>query len=450
MASAGALGMLSGCGEPPQQQAEARPPNIIYIMLDDLGYADFGCYGSEHLQTPHVDHFRTESMKFTDCYAGAAVCAPCRSVLMTGYHTGHGSVRANAGTAPILAEDVTVAELLKKAGYRTGVFGKWGLGDAHTTGVPDRQGFDESFGYLHQIHAHDYYTDFLWKNGEKYPLPGNAGGKQEQYSADIIFEESLNFLRGSKDQPFFLYGAYTLPHGKWEIPSDAPYTGKDWPQVAKNYAAMVTKADDHIGRLLAELKTLGLEDDTIVFVTSDNGGTQSASEYFNCNKPLRDYKGSTYEGGLRVPMLARWPGKIAPGSESDVPWYFCDFMPTACELAGAQAPAGIDGVSVLPALMGSSEPLHEFMYWEHHAFNRQKNDIDLSRMMQGVRYGDWKAVIPKPGELLELYNLKEDISESNNVAAANPDVAAKIQEYLKTARTEARPQVGGTFEFATS
>ena len=248
MASAGALGMLSGCGETPQQQAEARPPNIIYIMLDDLGYADFGCYGSEHLQTTHVDHFRTESMKFTDCYAGAAVCAPCRSVLMTGYHTGHGfgpgecrhGARSWPRTSPwrSCSRKPVTGPACSESGDS---------GDAHSTGVPNRHGFDESFGYLHQIHAHDYYTDFLWKNGEKYPLPGNAGGKREQYSADIIFEESLNFLRDSKDQPFFLYGAYTLPHGKWEIPSDAPYTGKDWPQVAKNYAAMVTKADDQIG-----------------------------------------------------------------------------------------------------------------------------------------------------------------------------------------------------------
>lgn len=444
--AAGGLGLLSGCG---RQAEPARPPNIVFIMLDDLGYADVGCYGQEKILTPHIDQLATQSMLFTDCYAGGAVCAPSRSVLMTGLHTGHTSVRANAGTAPILPEDLTVGEVLQQAGYVTGVFGKWGLGDARTTGVPNQQGFDTSFGYLHQIHAHTYYPEFLWSNGEKYDLPGNHGGGREQWSADLIAAESLEFVRNNKDKPFFLYGAFTLPHGRYEVPNDEPYSDRDWPQEAKNYAAMVTRADGHIGQLLALLAELELEQNTIVFFTSDNGGTPGVGKFFDSNKPLRGYKGQLYEGGIRVPMLARWPGKIDAGARSEEPWAFCDFLPTAAELAGAQAPGGIDGVSVVPALTGSSRPLHEFLYWEHHRFDRKTSSLRPDSMLQAARMGEWKAVRPKPGAPLELYNLRADISETTDVAAANPEVLKEIESYLKAARTEPRPQVGGTFEFAT-
>ncbi len=438
----------SSCGSG-RLEAPERPPNIVFLMLDDLGYADFGCYGGEKIQTPNVDRLAAESLRFTDCYAGGAVCAPSRSVLMTGRHTGHTSVRANAGTAPILPEDITVGEVLQQAGYTTGVFGKWGLGDAHTTGEPQRQGFDESFGYLHQIHAHSYYPEFLWKNGEKYLLPGNAGDGQEQYSADIIFEESVEFVRRHRDRPFFLYGAYTLPHGRYEVPDNAPYTDKDWPEVEKNYAAMVTRADRQIGRMLEVLRELGLEEDTIVFVNSDNGGTQSRDEFFDCNGPLRGYKGDVYEGGIRVPMMVRWAGKTDAGRVSDVPWAFWDFMPTAAEIAGVSAPDQIDGVSVLPVIIGSSQPVHEHLYWEHHRFSRTLGALDPDSMQQAARGGEWKAVIPSPGAPLELYNLEEDIGERNNIAADHPRVAAELADYMSSARTEARPQVGGTFEFAT-
>jgi len=446
--TAAGLADLGGCRRE-VEPGPGRPPNIVFIMLDDAGYADFGCYGQQKIQTPNIDRFAAEAVKFTDCYAGGAVCAPSRCTLMTGYHTGHGSIRANAGTAPILDEDVTVAELLRPAGYVSGVFGKWGLGDAHTAGVPTKQGFDEFFGYLHQIHAHTYYPEFLWENETKYPLPGNANGAKKQYSADIIANKALDFVRRHQDRPFFLYGAFTLPHGHYEVPSDAPYTDRDWPQEEKNYAAMVTRADREIGDLLALLNQLGLEENTIVFITSDNGGTPARAKFFDSNKPLRGFKGQVYEGGIRVPMLVRWPGKTTPGSVSHVPWAFWDFLPTAAELAGVKPPAGIDGVSVLPALQGGSEPLHEFMYWEQNRFNRKKNALDPGSLQQAARMGDWKAVIPKPGAPLELYNLKKDIGETRNVAGENPDVVEKIKTYLKTARTEPRPQVGGTFQFAT-
>ncbi len=448
LGTAAGAGALAGCGSSPDEPA-ARPPNIVYVMLDDLGYADFGCYGGEMIQTPNVDRFCAESVKFTDCYAGATVCAPSRCVLMTGLHTGHSTVRANAGTAPIGPDDLTVGELLQQGGYRTGVFGKWGLGDAHTTGVPNLQGFDESFGYLHQIHAHSYYPEFLWKNGEKYPLPGNAGGQEEQYTGDLIFEESLNFVRNNKDAPFFLYGAYTLPHGRYEVPSDAPYTNKDWPQEEKNYAAMVTLADTHIGRLLDLLRELALDEDTIVFVTSDNGGTENRAAFFDSNKPFRGFKGNLYEGGIRVPMMVRWSGKTDAGRVCDVPWYFPDFLPTAAEIAGIRAPDGLDGKSVLPTIVGSSQPVHDFLYWEHNIHSRQTMSIVPDRLQQAVRTGDWKAVIPSPDAPFELYNLAADSGETVNVAAEHPVVVQQIQEYLETARTEPGPHMGGTYEFAT-
>ena len=449
LAMGGALGLLAGCGREAEAPRASRPPNIVFIMLDDLGYGDFGCYGQKMIQTPNVDAFAAGSLRFTDCYAGGAVCAPSRSCLMTGYHMGHTSIRSNAGTAPILPGDITVGEVLQAAGYKTGVFGKWGLGDAHTAGVPNEQGFDESFGYLHQIHAHSYYPEFLWRNGEKVELPENRDGGRVKYSADLIFEESLQFIRNNRQQPFFLYGAYTLPHGRYEIPSNELYADRDWPEDKKNYAAMVSHADAQIGRLLALLKELEIEEETIVFVTSDNGGTESMAPFFQGNGPLRGFKGELYEGGIRVPMIVRWPGKTDPGTVSSVPWYFPDFLPTAAELAGGEAPAGIDGVSVVPALIGSRQPPHEFMYWEFHNFSRRLGDLDPKTMQQAVRMGNWKAVKPAPEAAIELYNLETDIAETKDVAATQAEVMAKITVYMKEARSDPRPQVGGTFEFAT-
>jgi arylsulfatase A-like enzyme len=299
------------------------------------------------------------------------------------------------------------------------------------------------------MHAHTYYPEFLWKNGERYELPGNRNGGRGQWSADLIAAEALEFVRNNKDKPFFLYGAFTLPHGRYEVPNDEPYSDRDWPRAEKNYAAMVTRADGHIGQLLSLLKELELEGNTIVFFTSDNGGTPGVGEFFDSNKPLRGHKGQLYEGGIRVPMTVRWPGKIEAGSVSDVPWAFWDFLPTAAELAGAQAPSGLDGVSVVPNLLGSSQEPHEFLYWEHHRFDRKAKSLSADSMWQAARMGEWKAVRPKPGAPLELYNLRADIGETTNVAAENPEALAKIESYLATARTEPRPQVGGTFEFAT-
>lgn len=437
----------------------ATRPNIVFIVLDDLGYGDFGCYGQKHIKTPNVDRIAAEGTRFTDCYAGGTVCAPSRSALMSGLHTGHTWVRSNAGTVPIRKEDVTMAQVLKAAGYATGGFGKWGLGDARSEGAPTRHGFDDFFGYLHQVHAHDYYTDFLWDNDRKYPLPGNANGGRGQYSADVIAERSFEFLKKNHDKRFFLYACYTLPHAKFEVPSLAPYENEPWPEGAKTYAAMVTRADGYIGRITGMLKQYGLERNTVVFVTSDNGahaGNEKGFDFLRSNGILRGVKTQLYEGGIRIPMIVRWPGKVKPGAVSSVPWAFWDVLPTLAEITGGKAPAGIDGISVLPVLTGSTRPPHEFLYWEAHNWNyfgaspaeRAAGILPDSRIVQAVRMGDWKAVRLKPPTALELYDLEADPGEKNNVAPANPQVVARIEEYLKTARTAPRPHNTGTADWA--
>ncbi|MBM3957360.1 MAG: arylsulfatase, partial [Gemmatimonadetes bacterium] len=431
--------------------AASRPPNIVFVLLDDLGYGDLGCYGQEHIQTPNIDRAAAEGLRFTDCYAGGTVCAPSRSVLMTGLDTGHTPIRANAGTAPLAAGDVTVAQVLKQAGYATGGFGKWGLGDVGSTGVPGQHGFDEFFGYLHQIHAHTYYPEFLWDNERKYPLPGNRGGKREQYSADLIAERSFEFIRKHKERPFFLYACYTLPHARFEIPSVTPYESKPWTQGRKTYAAMVTRADTHVGRIMALLKELALERETLLLITSDNGahkGEEKGFEFFRSNGILRGQKGELYEGGIRVPMIACWPGRVKAGVVSRHPWAFCDFMPTAAELAGARLPGPVDGVSVAPLLTGGRQPERELLYWEDNVFDRKTSGLRADRLGQAVRMGDWKAVRPAPGAPLELYDLRKDPGEANDMAAPNPSVVARVEKHLKTARTEPRPHTGGSFEYA--
>jgi len=439
----------------PTAAIQQRKPNIVFILADDLGYGDVGPYGQKLIKTPNIDRLAAEGMKFTQAYGGGAVCAPSRSVLMTGLHTGHTPVRANAGTIPLLPEDLTVAEVLKSAGYKSGIFGKWGLGDAGSDGAPAKQGFDESFGYLHQIHAHTYYPEFLWKNDRKYPLPGNLNGKQEQYSADLIASEALQFIRRHKSEPFFLYAAFTLPHGAYELPNDEPYSAMNWPPAEKKYAAMVTRLDAQVGAVMAVLKELQLDEKTIVFFTSDNGGVSGAShntKFFRSNGDLRGEKATLYEGGIREPMIVRWPGRVAAGATSDLAWAFCDFLPTAAELARVKAPPKLDGLSVLPALVGAkatgrAQPAHQFLYWEYQGYDRQTGMLRQATMSQAVRMGDWKALRLKPGAPLELYNLRDDVGETTNVAAAHPEVIARIEAYLKTARTEPRPHNTGSFEY---
>ncbi|HUW18845.1 MAG TPA: sulfatase-like hydrolase/transferase [Sedimentisphaerales bacterium] len=434
---------LHGCmGPSTGPTGKKRRPNIVFIMADDLGYGDLGCYGQKLTKTPRVDQMAAEGMRFTQCYAGACVCAPSRSVLMTGQHTGHTRVRENSCRTggvrdeitgggcrlPLMDEDVTVAEVLKQAGYATGITGKWGLGDPGTTGVPNKQGFDEWFGYLNQNHAVFYYTDYLWHNEEKVTLEGNKNGRQQQYTHDLFTDFAVDFIRRHRGRPFFLYVAYTSPHFNMEVPSTEPYTDKPWPEKAKIFAAMVTRMDRDVGRILDLLSALGIDDNTIVFFCSDNGAAGSGGPMFNSSGPLKGGKGGFHEGGIRTPMVVRWPGKVPAGKVSDAPWYYADVMPTLAELAGAKPPVNIDGISVLPALLGRKQQnlSDRFMYWES----------PPPKLHQVVRWRNWKARRPKPDQPLELYNLAEDLREEHNVADRYPDVIDVFEEYLKTARTE--------------
>lgn len=435
-------------------QANKRP-NIIFIQADDLGYGDLSCYGQQKFRTPNIDRLAAEGTRFTQYYAGSTVCAPSRAALMTGLHTGHARIRGN-GDVPLRPEDKTVVEVLKFAGYRTAVIGKWGLGTAATTGRPDKKGFDESFGYLDHTHAHRQYTDHLWKNGEVFPV-----NLEKDYANDLFAQAALDFIGRNSQQPFFLYLAFTVPHAELRVPEDSlkEYRGKfpetpfvnakadaipatkpsperqpsigyrSQPTPHAAFAAMITRMDLHVGQVLARLKELGIDENTIVFFTSDNGPHKEGGgdpDFFDSNGPLRGIKRDMYEGGIRVPMIVRWPGKVKPGQTSDQVWAHWDFMPTAVELAGAKAPSNIDGISMVNALTGRRQKNHEFLYWEF--FERG--------FEQAVRMGNWKAVRHTPDKPLELYNLKSDLGEKANVAAQHPDVVRKIENYLKTARTE--------------
>jgi arylsulfatase A-like enzyme len=433
---AGCERRLAGNGNP------SKKPNIIFIMADDLGYGDIGCYGQKHILTPNIDMLAEEGMLFTDCYAGSTVCAPSRSALMTGQHTGHTRVRNNMAKAggtlvtdngsperrvPLEAEDVTIAEVLKQAGYATGITGKWGLAEPNTDGVPSRQGFDEWFGYLNQRRAHTYYPPYLWRNEEKMMIEANADGRRGQYSHDMFTKFALDFVRRHKDRPFFLYLPYTIPHARYEIPGTEPYTNKSWPDDAKVYAAMVTLMDADIGRIMKLLKELDIDKKTLVFFCSDNGAAKRWEGIFDSSGLLRGQKTNLYEGGIRTPMIVHWPGKVPAGKTSDAPWYFADVMPTLSEIAGVTTPANIDGINVLPLLLGKKQRTDDrFLYWEFPA----------GKFQQAVRWRNYKAIRPAPGEPLELYDLSRDIEEKNDIAVENPEVVVKIETYLKTARTE--------------
>ncbi|MCE9532286.1 MAG: arylsulfatase [Planctomycetes bacterium] len=431
----------------------AKPPNIVFIMADDLGMYELGCYGQKKIRTPSIDKLAAEGMRFTQFYTGNAVCAPSRCCLMTGKHAGHAVVRTNVsmkpeGQYPIPADTVTVAKLLKAKGYATGATGKWGLGNMESEGNPLKQGFDMFFGYNCQAHAHNHYPTWLWKNDKKITLEGNDGGDTgKTYSHDLMEAEALEFIKANKDKPFFLYVPFTISHLALQVPDDSlneykgkweeiPYKGKayrphDFPRAA--YAGMVTRMDRSVGRFMDLIKQLKLDDNTIVFFTSDNGpidqyaGTDST--FFGSLGQFRGMKGSLYEGGIRTPFIARWPGKIKPGSTSDLLAYFPDVLPTLAALAGAETPKAIDGISIVPTLLGKgAQSIHEFLYWEFPSYGGQ----------QAVRAGDWKAVrqdMQKGKIVTELYNLKDDIGEKNNVATKNPEVVQRLERILKEQHT---------------
>ena len=423
-------------------RAAETKPNIVFILADDLGYGDLGCYGQTKIKTPHLDRLAAEGIRFTHTYSGSTVCAPSRCALMTGLHTGHCRVRGNGGFF-LTAEDVTIAKILHDAGYATGCFGKWGLGDAGSAGVPSKQGFDEFFGFLNHTHAHNYYPDHLWRHETKVPLKNvvdkGVATTRVEYAPDLSTNEALAFVDANKAKPFFLYFASTLPHANNEktkldgsgneVPSDEPYSAEKWPQPEKNKAAMITRLDADVGKLLAKLTEYGLDEKTIVIFSSDNGPHKEGGNdpaFFASSGPFRGIKRSLTDGGIRVPGIIRWKGVTKPGTTSPHAWAFWDFLPTACDLAGVKVPA-TDGISLVPTITGKGEQKkHDFLYWEFHEGGSK----------QAVRYRDWKAICPAPGQALSLYDTKSDVSESNDVAKENPAVVKVIEEYLKGARTE--------------
>ena len=414
----------------------ADKPNIIFIMADDLGYRDLGCYGQEKIKTPNLNRMASEGMKFTQCYTGAPVCAPARSTLMTGQHSGHTRVRGNfgkggvkglggaEGRVPLKEEDITVAQVLKSAGYVTGMMGKWGLGEPNTSGEPHKKGWDEFVGFLNQRRAHTYYPKYIWRNTEKYELPGNYKSPKTDYTHDIFTEESLKFIERNHKQSFFLYIPYCVPHNKYEIPSVGEYEDENWSDDEKVYAAMISRMDSGIGRILNLLKKLRIDKKTYVFFTSDNGAAK-LWENIDSSGSLRGIKRDVYEGGIRVPMIAWAPDKIPAGKVSDLQWYFPDVLPTFAELASTEAPANVDGVSVVPFLHGQSQVLNDrVLYWEF--YEKQGS--------RAVRFGDWKAVQygmnKKPGKI-ELYNLKNDLSESEDIALKHPEIIARVEKIFE-------------------
>jgi arylsulfatase A-like enzyme len=417
-------------------------PNIIYLMDDELGYFEPGFMGNPNIKTPNLDKLAAEGVRFTNCYAGSAVCAPTRCCFLTGKHSGHTSVRDNDGGTPLREGEITLGTVLKAQGYATGGFGKWGNGGRGSTGVPEKHGFDVFFGYYDQVHAHSYYTPYLVRNSEEVPLPGNHGGsKGTTYAHYAIFDEAVKFIRKNKDKPFFAYLPFTPPHGIFDIPDTDPawalYKDKPWPEPARRYAAMVSMIDRQVGELIALLKELKLDKNTLFLFSGDNGGNDyfvtkeaprgvhSANKNPKTGVELRGTKGQLYDGGLRIPAFAWWPGKIARGRTSEHLWYFPDVLPTLAELTGAPVPKDCDGLSFLPELLGQRQRQHEFLYWEIAG-------------QTAVRQGDWKAVQPSKNAAWELYDLKADVSEAHNHAADKPEVLARLRALAVREHTPAR------------
>jgi arylsulfatase A-like enzyme len=446
-AGAAVLGILAGG----RQDAQAPRPNFIFIQADDLGYGDLSVDGQSHFQTPSIDRLAQNGIRFTSYYAGSTVCAPSRASLMTGLHTGHTWIRGNLAGNSLRDEDRTIATVLRDAGYRTALIGKWGLGESEAPGRPDRKGFEYSFGYLSQTHAHRQFTDHLYRNAQRVEVGPN------EYSNDLFTRETMSFVEKADNRPFFVYLNYTVPHAELRVPEDSiePYKGRfpekpfenaaadarqsgpDEPSLGYRsqpaphaaFAAMITRMDRDVGRIVDLLRARGLSERTLVIFTSDNGPHREGGadpDFFNSSGGLRGIKRDLYEGGIRVPMIASWPGTIPAGRTSDYAAAHWDWFPTFAEFAGLAAPKGLDGVSIARALRGSPQPAHEFMYWEFHE----------RRFQQAVRMGDWKAVRLAKGQPLELYNLATDRAETTNVASKEPATVERIEKYLATARTE--------------
>lgn len=451
-------------------ELRAERPNLIFILADDLGYGDLGCFGQEKIRTPHLDQLAAEGLKLTDFYAGSTVCAPSRSVLMTGQHTGRTWVRGNAGRdnrdpQTLRAEEVTVAKLLQRAGYATALTGKWGLGELGSAGHPNSQGFDYFYGYLNQRHAHNFYPTFLIRNDQVVPLKNVVSSEWEakrvadgapddgagwahpegriEYSHDLVAEEALQWIeqKAGGEKPFFLYLALTIPHANnegtrgtgngQEVPDHGIYEDEDWTEPNKGQAAMISRMDADVGRIVAKLREKEVEKNTLIIFSSDNGHHKEGGndpEFFDANGPLRGMKRDLTEGGVRVPTIAWWPGTIAPGRESDHVAYFGDFLATAAELAGIeeQVPENTQSISFAPTLKGKSEDQekHDYLYWEFYERGGK----------QAVRFDQWKAIrIPMHTGKVELFDLSRDLGEENDVAADHPELVAKASSYMEQA-----------------
>ena len=442
----------------------AEKPNIIFILADDLGYGELGCYGQKQIRTPHLDRMAAEGMRFTQFYAGSTVCAPSRAVLMTGRHTGHVSVRGNAGgkklddraafgPQTLRDDEQTVAQLLKGAGYATALIGKWGLGELGSGAEPMRKGFDYFFGYLNQNHAHNYYPAWLTRGTERVALRNEVPGdgpfgagvatKKVDYSHDLFAAEALAWIEQREDTPFFLYLAFTTPHANneagrklgngQEVPDFGAYADRDWTEPNKGQAAMIARMDADVGRLFALLQRRGLDEKTIVFFSSDNGPHKEGGNdpaFFNASGGLRGIKRALSDGGIRVPFLARWPGRIKAGVTSTHVGYFGDLMATLAELTGTAAPEKLDSLSFLPTLLGQPadrQAKHDFLYWEFHEAGTKQAVLHAGR---------WKGIRQRPAAPLVLYDLQSDPGEVRNVAADHADIIAKLDTYLAHARTD--------------
>ena len=448
---------LIGCNSP--EKADYKP-NIIFIMADDLGYGDLGCFGQEIIKTPNLDRMATEGIMFTQHYAGNTVCAPSRCSLMTGLHMGHAEVRGNkqakpepSGQQPLSNRAITVAKLLKDAGYKTAMIGKWGLGNAGSSGEPTNQGFDYYYGYLDQVLAHNYYPESLIRNGKEETLRnevkylskemwhkgfGSYSTKKVDYSHDLFTEDALHFIEGNKKNPFFLYLPYTIPHDngeavigqRMEVPDYGIYSEMDWESDQKGYAAMITRMDKDIGAIIQKLKDEGIDENTLVIFTSDNGPEMNYSfaVNFDSNGEFRGGKRDLYEGGIREPFIARWPEQISPGSVSEHISAFWDFLPTACEIAGVAVPVNTDGISYVPALTSKDNQLkHDYLYWEYYGKGGKK----------ALRKEQWKAVVndlyKDQNSLIELYDLKSDPGETSNLADQYPEIVSELDSIMQAA-----------------
>jgi len=440
--------MWSRVSKVSESAAKLGPKNFIFILADDLGYGDLGCFGQERIKTPRLDQLAKQGMRMTSFYSGSTVCAPSRSCLMTGQHTGHTLVRGNSKTN-LRPEDVTLAEVMKSKGYRTGLFGKWGIGHEGTQGTPNKQGFDEFFGYMDQHHAHNYYPTFLMENENRFPLPNVVPGQGEwgqgvatkkvQYSHDLIMERSLTFVRDHKDQPFFMYLAVTLPHANneagnkgMEIPSLGQYADKEWTEPAKGHAAMVSHLDSGVGQLVDLLKELDLADDTLIFFTSDNGSHAEGGYHPGMNKssgPLNSWKRSLLEGGIRVPTIVWSPGEIQPGSVSDHPAAFWDVMATFAQAGGCQeaVPKQTDGISFWPTLIGdmSQQRKHDYLYWEFYEGGQGR----------AIRMGNWKIIQQPLHSELRVYDLDSDLGEQSDLASSHPELLQAADRIFSEAHT---------------